>query len=382
MTAYITTQGARIVREGRHLLVKKGDDTYATLFTYKLDQILLFGNINVTHSAMVQLMRDGIDIVFLTKSGRYLGRIEPPESKNVFLRKRQFLMQDDPVFVLGMAKSLAAGKMNNMAALLMRIKRTRKTPEAGVLARNIMDLAPKLARAESVEAVLGFEGRASALYFKGFRHGFVQDQGFAKRVRRPPTDPVNAVLSLVYTFVLNRVYAAVRRAGLDPYPGSLHFLEYGRHSLVLDLMEEFRTIIADTLVLSLFNLNMLQNDDFVRIAPLPQKMADDSPKPDVSLDPMGGISGPEPGAKCFDMPEQSMENDQAMSPPTGKQPVKLTPPAFKAVIESFEKKLTTRFHHPQAEREISYNEAMTVQAGLYRKVIEGEAETYMPLALK
>jgi len=136
MVVYINTQGARLVKEGRHLLVKKGEATYHTLFTYKLKQIVIFGN---------------------------------------------------------------------------------------------------------VDSVRGYEGRASALYFEAFASGFIEKQNFTRRIRRPPTDPVNSILSLLYTFLMNRVYAAVRVAGLDPYPGFLHSIDYGRYSLVLDLMEELRT---------------------------------------------------------------------------------------------------------------------------------------------
>ena len=90
MIVYIRTQGSKIIKEGRHLLVKKGNDTYHTLFTYKLDQILLFGNIEITHNALCMLMKNNIDTVYLTRNGRYLGRLASPESKNIFLRKRQY----------------------------------------------------------------------------------------------------------------------------------------------------------------------------------------------------------------------------------------------------------------------------------------------------
>ncbi len=105
-----------------------------------------------------------------------------------------------------------------MATLLMRIKRSRNRQEAGHKARQIQNLMPQLVNSKSIDSARGYEGRASALYFEGFRYGFVENMGFFKRVRRPPTDPVNSVLSLLYTFLMNRVYAAVRIAGLDPYP--------------------------------------------------------------------------------------------------------------------------------------------------------------------
>lgn len=385
MIAYIKTQGARIFREGRHLLVRKGDDIYNTLFTYKLDQIILFGNIEVTHSALVQIMRNNIDTVFLTQNGRYLGRLSSPESKNVFLHKKQYSLLDNDEFGLRMTKAIVGGKLSNMSTLLMRIKRSRKIEEAGKKAAMIQELIPKLASAESIDSARGYEGRGAALFFEGFRFGFVDDMGFRKRVRRPPTDPVNSVLSLVYTFLMNRVYSAVRVAGLDPYPGFLHTIDYGRYSLVLDLMEEFRTIIADTLTLSLFNLKILQTSDFEIEEPVKQTPAEKvlAVTPDVTKDPIGLITLEGDNSGSFDMPEQRMEDSPAPSEQvTGKYPVKLKPAAFTRVIEAFEKKLTTFFHHPPAGRQLAYSDAIIFQAGQYRRVIDGEADVYQPVLLK
>lgn len=385
MIAYIKTQGARIIKEGRHLLVKKGDSIYHTLFTYKLDQLILYGNIEITHNALCQLMRHNIDTVFLTRYGRYLGRLAPVESKNVFLHKKQYALLDDKGFGIKLARSIVAGKLSNMTTLLMRIKRSRKEAVAGSKAKEIQYIMPKLAKADNVDSIRGYEGLGSAIYFKGLRYGFVDDMGFSKRVRRPPTDPVNSVLSLLYTFLMNRVYSAVRVAGLDPYPGFLHSIDYGRYSLVLDLMEEFRSIIADTLTLSLFNLKILQKKDFQVEAPMEPESADlqNSEPPDVSADPIGLISMKEDNQDKFDLPEQRMEEPSA--PPaqvTGKYPVKLRADAFKRVIDAFERKMTTSFFYPPAERHLTYSDALLFQAGHYRKVIEGEVDLYQPILLK
>ncbi|RLE45713.1 CRISPR-associated endonuclease Cas1 [Candidatus Woesearchaeota archaeon] len=385
MIVYVKTQGARLIKEGRHLLVKKGDGIYNTLFTYKLRQLLLFGNIEITHSALCQLMRYNIDTVFLTQYGRYLGRLAPPEAKNVFLHKKQYLLLEDPAFGLRLARSIVAGKLMNMATLLLRIKRTRKEPFAGVLAGRIQDLFSKLNSADNIDSVRGYEGRGSAIFFEGFRYGFVENAGFTKRVRRPPTDPVNSVLSLLYTFLMNRVYAAVRIAGLDPYPGFLHAIDYGRYSLLLDLMEEFRTIIADTLTLSLFKLKILQKNDFHVEIPADETLNQpaDTMTADVSSDPIGLINIKEIDSENFDIPEQRMEDHQtASSPATGKYPVKLSKDVFRRVIDAFEKKLTTRFFYPAADRQISYGDAIIYQAGQYRRVIEGKADIYQPVLLK
>ena len=184
---------------------------------------------------------------------------------------------------------------------------------------------------------------------------------------------------------MNRVYAAVRIAGLDPYPGFLHSADYGRYSLVLDLMEEFRTIIADTLTLSLFNLKILQPEDFHIEVPVEatSNMPEPGDTPDITSDPIGLISLNDGGSDCFDLPEQRMEAGPVPAGKvTGKYPVKLGPEAFKRVIDAFEKKLTTTFHYPPAGRQMSYGDVIIFQAGRFRKVIEGEVEVYQPLLLK
>lgn len=386
MIIYVRTQGARIIKEGRHLLVKKEQTTYHTLFTYKLDQLVIFGSVEISPAALTQLMRHNIDTVFLSANGRYKGRIATPEAKNVFLRKRQYTLLDDPGFNLRIARSLVAGKLANMATVLMRIKRSKNDRTAGYSAEGIQDLMKKLESAENVNSIRGYEGRGTALYFEGFCRGFLIDMGFRHRVRRPPTDPVNAVLSLLYTFLMNRVYAAVRIAGLDPYPGFLHTIDYGRYSLVLDLMEEFRPIIVDTLTLSLFNLKILQHDDFLVQPPAAMpEYADTVPAgiPDVTQDPIGRMSFDGTGEDLFDMPEQRVDDAPVQTgEPTGKFPVKLKPEAFTRVIEAFERKLTTDFYYPPADAKLSYGEAIVYQAGHFRKVIEGEVEVYQPILLK
>jgi CRISPR-associated protein Cas1 len=385
MIAYIRTQGARIVKEGRHLLVKKGADTCNTLFTYKLAQIVIFGNVEITHRALAQLMYNNIDTVFLTQNGRYLGRIASAEARNVFLRKKQYDLLDDSAFGVKTVKAIVAGKLMNMATILMRIKRSRPDAAiAGIKARSIQDLLAPLNTANNIDSIRGYEGRGSALYFEALPKGFIEDWGFTRRVRRPPTDPVNSILSLIYTFLMNRVYAAVRVAALDPYPGFLHAIDYGRYSLVLDLMEEFRPIIADTLTLSLFNLKILQLDDFYLEKPeeSTEFNTERLPAPDVTKDPIGLISGTPADADSFDLPEQRMDSGELPAGGAGKYPVKLKSDAFRRVIEAFEKKLTTEFFYPSAERTITYGEALIYQAGHFRKVIEGEAEVYRPLLLK
>lgn len=387
MVVHVTTQGSRIVREGRHLVVRKDNDICHTLFIHKLEQLVIYGNVILTPQAMKLLFREGIDTVFLSMDGRYVGRLSAAEPKNVFLRRRQFEVASDEKLCLPIACRLVRGKLLNMSTVLQRIWRTREDKGARQKAEEIRTLIPRLDVCERLDTLRGIEGQGSALYFSAFGKGLDKDYGFRRRVRRPPTDPVNAVLSLLYTFLINRAYAAVRVAGLDPYAGVLHALDYGRQSLPLDLVEEFRAVIADTLTLSLFNLGVLKEGDFYRMEPSePMPAVEDREEGLIDhavADPFGGMNLGAGDEDMFDLPPQridtSVEQEEARD---GKVAVRLYPPAFIRVVKGFEKKMNTEFFHPFAGKKTTYAEAMVFQARLYRRVIEGELAEYEPLLLR
>jgi len=386
MIVYVTTQGSRIVREGRHLLVKKEDATYHTLFIYKLEQLLLFGNITVTPQALNLLLRENIDTVFLRLDGRYKGRLAGAEPKNVFLRKRQFALCDDTPFCVAAARSIVFGKLMNMATIAQRISRTRNTKAAADYASDIRQTIRKLDEADSLDTLRGLEGYASARYFSALQYGLDKDWGFRKRVRRPPTDPVNSILSLLYTFIINRAYSAVRIAGLDPYPGVFHALDYGRHSLPLDLVEEFRPIIADTLTLALFNMGVLKEDDFYQVEPPPPETGylEENLIDQVCADSIGQMTMDSDDGDIFDIPEQKIDDDleETAEHRDAKRAVKLYSPGFTRVLRAFERKIQTEFYHPNAGTKMTYAEAMIFQARHFRQLITGEAAEYQPLLLK
>ncbi len=376
MRIYVTTQGAKIIKEGRHLLVKSGEDIHRTIFIHKVEQLLIFGNIHLTPSARNMLFRNGVDTVFLTRNGRYLGRYCIPEQKNIILRKRQFALAEKESFCLEFARQVVAGKLANLSTVLMRIHRKKQKPHIVNQARKIRKLVQQVSSAETIESLRGYEGQGSALYFALFNNGFDNDQGFIRRVRRPPTDPVNALLSLLYTFLYNLVYSAIRQAGLDPYIGALHSLDYGRYSLVLDLMEEFRPVLVDTLVFALFNLKVIKREEDFRVIKEEELEEDDGGET--------ALPGEEPGNELFDVPVQRIEEKFTMSSEgvAGKFPVQLTATAMKKVIVQFERKLATTFFYEPAERKIPWSEALVCQARLYRRYVEGSLSCYQPLLLK
>lgn len=382
MIAYIREQGAKISREGQRLIVTT-PDMKRTLFVEQLEQLLLFGNVQLTSPALLFLLREDVDTVFLRADGRYMGRLSNREQANVFLRKRQFALMDDSAFCLSVARRIVQAKLANQATLMARIKRARGKPQAGEAAAALRELARRADALDDIDALRGLEGSGAALYFRHLPLAFTEDWGFTRRVRRPPTDPVNAVLSLLYTLLINRCHAAVRIAGLDPYPAALHRPAYGRQSLPLDLVEEFRAMLADTLAIALFNLRVLGRGDFETPAPEPpeETPADDPAEQAVLHDPFGAMTASAPAPDISALAGGQTEEAPADHMP-GKPPVLLRHDAFKRVLTIFAKKMETEFYHPAAERQMTYNDALVFQARQYRRLVEGEADAYCPLTLR
>lgn len=388
MRVYITTQGSKIVKEGDRLLVKKDNDVFHTMFIHKVKQIIIFGNVTITSPARRAIFKENIDTVFLSKDGRYIGRYMLEESKNFFLRKKQFDLLDDKDFPLNMSRWIVKAKLMSMSNMLMRISRTKGKHQCKNSARDIKSLMEKIDSTDNIDSVRGYEGKGSSIYFSCLNEGFTEDYGFRKRVRRPPTDPVNSVLSLLYTFLFNRVYSAVRAANLDPFVGNLHMPDYGRYALVMDLMEEFRVIVVDTLCLSLFNLGILKKDHFIQVRPDEDTEKGEEQDKDLEMDKVindkFGLMMAGDSSEFFDVAPQRFSEDgiDINRDGKGKLPVRLTKDALKKVIQAFEKKLQTEFYYEPLDRKITYEKAIFEQAKHYRKVVEQEIKTYIPLVLK
>lgn len=382
MIACIREQGAKISRQGRRLIVTtQGGER--TIFVDQLEQLLLFGNVQLTAPALLFLLREDVDTVFLRTDGRYMGRLSTSEQANVFLRKRQFALMDDRAFCLNVGRSIVHAKLTNQATVMARIRRARDKPQAGVAAAALRELAHRAEEVEDIDVLRGLEGSGAALYFRHLPLAFTEDWGFTRRVRRPPTDPVNAVLSLLYTLLINRCCAAVRIAGLDPYPAALHRPAYGRQCLPLDLVEEFRAMLADTLTIALFNLHVLGSDDFEMPASeaAPEARGPDAAESAVIADPIGAMTPLNTFPVECDKPAGPEETPPG-GPMAAKRPVTLCKGAFKRVLTLFAKKMETEFHHPVTERQMSYSDALVFQARQYRRLVEGDTDAYQPLMLR
>lgn len=279
---YVSTQGARLACRVRRLVVEKDDQVLTTVPAAHVSQVVLLGNVSITPPALSFLLAQGIEVVFLTVDGRYKGRLVGAERGNGLLRLRQYARVSDPDWSLGVARALVTAKLHNLRTLLRRYARRTDAPEKEsaltTAADQLSDLIPQAERARTLNSLNGVEGRGSAVYFSVFRHLIaVPGWRFEKRARRPPPDPVNALLSFGYTLLTRQMEWAVWTVGLDPYLGFLHQAEYNRPSLALDLIEPFRPILVDSLVLRCLNNEILRPDHFEEDpeGPYPVRLGDE-----------------------------------------------------------------------------------------------------------
>ena len=249
----------------------------------KVDDVVVVGEVTMTSSAIHMLLEKNIEIHFLGYYGQFKGRLTPGLSKNSLLRMAQHRAHNDLCKRGELARRFVTGKLSNQRTMLQRSNRRQADPlfkqeieQIGGIIRRLSTLSTEvgttytLATGDTgiegtpIETILGMEGAGSAAYFNCFGNMLSDQQqwAFAGRVKRPPTDPVNAMLSYGYALLTSQVASAVQIIGFDQFIGYLHSSVYGRPALALDLMEEFRPIIVDSVVLTLLNNRMLSKDDF------------------------------------------------------------------------------------------------------------------------
>ena len=261
-TLYVKEQGAGIRRSGQRLLVYKGEQVLEAVRLRDLERLVLLGSIEVSASAQSALLESGIETVLLSFHGKFRGRLFPAEGRNVFLRLEQFRRYDDPAFRLKTARVLVDAKIRNARVVLQRHQRNHPSETLTAAMARLERSRGSVQAQSSIETLLGVEGEAARTYFAAFGGMVRSEFTFTTRSRRPPRDPVNALLSFGYTLLSTELTGAVAAQGLDPYVGVLHELDYGRPSLALDLLEEFRQPVVDRLALSLINRTILKRSDF------------------------------------------------------------------------------------------------------------------------
>lgn len=269
-TLYVTTPNAYIRLEGNTLCIDIEQEKKLQVPLHHIGSLVCFGDVIITPAAIHRCAADGRSIVLLNRNGAFTARIEGPVNGNILLRQAQFVSAADNTTSLDIARAIVAGKIRNARQVLLRGARETNSPdERSALDRSIEFLAAivrKLPTVTDHNQLRGFEGESARIYFSSLnnliRSDVRADFAMVERSRRPPLDRINAMLSFLYVLTLHDCRAAVEGVGLDPQLGFLHAVRPGRPALALDLLEEFRAIIADRLVLTLINRSQIQANDF------------------------------------------------------------------------------------------------------------------------
>lgn len=230
---------------------------------HRLDLVALFGHVHITSDATQFCLREGIDLAWLTRGGRLLGRVVPELPRSGEVRLAQYRRTGDCDGRFALARKIVEAKVRNGIEVLRGLQSNRPNhPDLASAIAEVRRAADRLAEADTFETLLGMEGVAARHYFTGLGSGFTSDIVFRGRVRRPPPDPANALLSLAYVMLGNMLSGLVEARGLDPCIGFYHELRPGRPSLALDLVEELRAPVVDRFVLRLCNLRIVRPEMF------------------------------------------------------------------------------------------------------------------------
>jgi CRISPR-associated protein Cas1 len=328
-TLYVTQQDAVLRKTDERLKVTQNSTTLLDVPMIKVSSVVLFGRVTVTAATVQALLEHQIALCYLSQHGRYVGRIEPALSKNSLLRAAQYRAAFNPATTLTLARHMVRGKLSNMRVFLQRANRGLDDPALTQAVERLKMQLLAVDAADSTEQLRGMEGAGSAVYFGVFGN-LIKAEGlsFTKRVRRPPTDPVNALLSFGYALLANDLHSAINTVGFDPYQGYLHVGHYGRPSLALDLMEEFRPLIVDSVVLLCLNKRIIGPEDFT-----------------VEL-----------GNVC-----------------------RLSEAARKKFLVQYEERKNTEIQHPIFDYKVTYQRCFELQARLLAKYLQDEIAEYPPL---
>src|SRR4030095_3602342 len=288
-TLYLTEPYSVVSKDGETLTVKipankepGSEQRKVSIPLLKVEQVVVLGDSTVTTPALLALLEQNADICFCDYWGHFKGRLAPAVRKNAFVRAAPFRHHEHYPRRVVLAARFVRGKLHNERTLLLRSNRSLQEQEpaevvasaAETIARlieegdrlEIEEHGPRHPAHPQLQSALGtlhgLEGAGAAAFFRGFGCLLKQEFGFAGRHRRPPTDPVNALLSFGYMLLMNHVLSAVQIVNFDPYIGYLHSQGYGKPSLALDLMEEMRSPIVDSVVLTVVNKQIMHPKHF------------------------------------------------------------------------------------------------------------------------
>ena len=326
---YVQARNAKVAKAGERLVVTVDDTRVATARLAETSQVVMLGNVYITTPCLHELMWRGIPVTWHSFGGWFYGHTAGNGHKNVELRTAQYRASFDPATCLHFAKGIVAAKIQNCRTLLRR--NWKRSENSQPVLVDLRSDARQARRMQSLSELLGTEGAAAARYFRTFsamltRNGTVGDHGFdfETRNRRPPTDPVNALLSFAYSLLVRTWTVTLTAVGFDAFRGLYHQPRYGRPALALDLMEPFRPLVADSVVVQAINNGEIKPTDFVTAA----------------------------GA------------------------VNLTTAGRRRFIATYERRLGHEIEHPLFGYRVSYRRLMEMQARLFGRFLLGELPEY------
>jgi len=351
-TVVVETQGVRLRLRGEEIIAEQAGTRLVEVRLGEVAQLVLMGSIELTPSLRSALLRRGIDTVFLTRTGRYLGRLAGRAHGNAAVRVAQYRRLLDPAQAARLARAIVRGKIVNQRRLLVRAQARRPRDERAAAIVRLGWYVDAVARETDLEKIRGIEGQAAAEYFGAFGTLLLnEDFSFHARTRRPPRDPVNAMLSFGYAILQAVVEGAVNRAGLDPFLGALHATRHGATALVFDLMEEFRPLVVDSTVVSLINHRQVTPGDFRRFLP---------------------------GTEAEEILAREFGEGEDGSGPAGEPGVHLAESGRKIVVRAIYRALRRRAHHPGRGMRLTLAHAIVEQAYAVARWLESGRGDYVP----
>ncbi len=317
---YVVQQGTRLQKDQGRFVLKPPTGEETKIPMREIKRILVFGNVQLSNSVISTCLQLHIPVVFLSQLGKYKGQLWSAKSLDLAVETAQFKRQDDTRLQLETARAIVRGKLLNSKLLLQRLNRKRQLPAVSKALAGLTKDIRATETAETLEALRGYEGIGAARYFPALGASIVHpDFSFQTRNRQPPRDPVNSMLSFGYTLLFSNVFSLLLAEGCNPYLGNLHRSEKPNPELAMDLMEEFRSPIVDSLVLRLVNKKTIKPSDFTR--------------PDAA----GGVY--------------------------------LTEPARRIFLKHFDQRITDETAHPDLQTRVSYRRAIQLQIQRYKRCL-------------
>ncbi len=259
---YVDRTGSLLRSRGDRLVVEHRDEVLFRLNLRRVRQVVCIGQVGMTTPFLHRALRDGIDVVLMDEHGGPGGRLSSLVTSDPTARRAQYRLADDRPAARELARAFVDGKIANMRVALLRAGRRVPAPSRTAVCERLAMTRLLLTKADSIDELMGYEGAATREYFRSWRDELEPEWEFTARQRRPPPDPVNAMLSFGYTLLANEAVAALGAAGLDPAVGFLHQSRWGRPNLALDLMEEFRPVVVDAVTLRCIATGIVKFEDF------------------------------------------------------------------------------------------------------------------------